>query len=150
MATRFILTTIKAHFHKMLSEFTVNFWKFVKSGNGSSVQNLKTLLWIRGIHVELCHFHKCYVIFLKCLKKKLHGNTPIEIPVSNKHGLPRWKIKSCAEAAKYLHLQRTKAINTREQLHTAERQSVQSLIFSTVWLRLNPFHHISLTQEGLC
>lgn len=86
--------------------------------------------------MELCNFHKCYAISFMCLKKKkkkkLHGNTPIEIPVSNKHGLPRWKIKSCAEAAKDLHLQRTKAINTREQLHTAERQSVQSLIFATV------------------
>lgn len=54
----------------MLSKLTVNFWKFVKSGNGCSVRNLKTLLWIRGIYVELCNFHKCYAISFMCLKKK--------------------------------------------------------------------------------
>lgn len=37
--------------------------------------------------------------YLPCAWKKV-----IWIPVRHKHGLPCWKIKSCAEAAKYLHL----------------------------------------------
>lgn len=143
MATWFILTTIKVHFHKMLSELTVNFWKFVKSANGYSVQNLKPLLWIRGIYVELCHFHKCYAISLMCLKKK--KKTTWKHPNRDSCQQQTW-ITSLEDKVLCWSCQISPPAedksNKYESSCTLLRQSVQSLIFSTVRLRFNPFLYL--------